>query len=83
MLALGELIVYPLLLWKPVEESYLSKSIICVKGRLISIFAQTETQKTQKLLTEVTLGDGKSSQLLCEMKNLTSDKVVEAFRKTF
>nr|XP_015925872.1 uncharacterized protein LOC107453517 [Parasteatoda tepidariorum] len=50
-----------------------------IKDRLIALFADAETQK---LLTEVDLGDKEPSQLLCEMKNLATDKVTEQFLKT-
>lgn len=61
----------------PKDDKY-----IVIKNRLISVFADTETQKTQKLLTELELGDRKPSQLLCEMRNLAGDKVSGAFLKT-
>lgn len=53
-----------------------------IKKRLISTFADSETQRTQRLLTDLELGDRKPSQLLCEMRNLASDKVSENFLKT-
>lgn len=53
-----------------------------IKDRLISLYADSETQKTQKLLSELELGDKKPSQLLCEMRNLASDKVADTFLKT-
>lgn len=53
-----------------------------IKERLISVFADSETQRTQKLLTELELGDRKPSQLLCEMRNLADDQIGEHFLKT-
>lgn len=53
-----------------------------IKKRLIEIFADSETQKTQKLLTELELGDKKPSQLLCEMRNLATEQVPDEFLKT-
>ncbi|GFT62467.1 uncharacterized protein NPIL_320371 [Nephila pilipes] len=61
----------------PKDDKY-----ILIKDRLISIFADTETQKTQKLLTEVELGDKTPFQLLYEMKNLSTVKKSEPFLKT-
>ncbi|GFQ85048.1 uncharacterized protein TNCT_217691 [Trichonephila clavata] len=49
-----------------------------IKERLISIFA--ETLKNEKLLTDVELGNKKSSHLLY-MRNLSTDKVSEPFLK--
>ena len=49
-----------------------------VKNRLIIfIVTETKTQKIKTILTEVKLSDRKPSQLLCETKNLPSDKVGE------
>ncbi|XP_035232910.1 uncharacterized protein LOC118204722 [Stegodyphus dumicola] len=53
-----------------------------IKKRLIEIFADSETQKTRKLMTELELGDKKPSQLLCEMRNLAAEKVPDEFLKT-
>ncbi|XP_023212152.1 uncharacterized protein LOC111615009 [Centruroides sculpturatus] len=50
-----------------------------IKERLISAFADSETQRTKKLLTEMELGDRKPSQLLCEMRNLADEKIGENF----
>ncbi|XP_023213966.1 uncharacterized protein LOC111616840 [Centruroides sculpturatus] len=53
-----------------------------IKERLISAFADSETQRTKKLLTEMELADRKPSQLLCEMHNLADEKIGENFLKT-
>ncbi|XP_035212356.1 uncharacterized protein LOC118186382 [Stegodyphus dumicola] len=54
-----------------------------IKKRLIEFFADSGTQKTQKLLTELELGNKKPSQLFCEMRNkLTAEKVPDEFLKT-
>ncbi|XP_054709024.1 uncharacterized protein LOC129218727 [Uloborus diversus] len=53
-----------------------------IKDRLISTFADSESQRTQKLLTQIELGDRKPSILLCEMRNLADQKVSENFLKT-
>ncbi|GFQ96827.1 uncharacterized protein TNCT_663991 [Trichonephila clavata] len=42
-----------------------------IKNRLISVFADSGTQK---LLTDLELGDKKPSQLFCEMRNLSDEK---------
>ncbi|XP_035222761.1 uncharacterized protein LOC118195544 [Stegodyphus dumicola] len=53
-----------------------------IKKSYNEIFADSETQKTQKLPTELELGDKKPSQLLCEMRNLAAEKVPDEFLKT-
>lgn len=53
-----------------------------IKDRLISVFADSESQRTQKLLTQIELGDRKPSVLLCEMKSLADQKVSDNFLKT-
>lgn len=53
-----------------------------IKDRLISLYADSETQKTQKLLSELELGDKKPTQLLCEMRNLAGSTVTDSFLKT-
>ncbi|XP_067119141.1 uncharacterized protein [Centruroides vittatus] len=53
-----------------------------IKERLISAFADSEIQRTKKLLTDMELGDRKPAQLLCEMRNLADKKIGENFLKT-
>ncbi|GFR23881.1 uncharacterized protein TNCT_323391 [Trichonephila clavata] len=53
-----------------------------IKNRLISVFADRKTQRTQKLLTDLELGGKKLFQLLYEMRNLSDEKVSEQFLKT-
>lgn len=53
-----------------------------LKGRLISVFADSETTKTRRLLTELELGDNKPSQLLCQMKSLADNKIDDSFLRT-
>lgn len=53
-----------------------------LKKRLIAVFADSETGRIQKLLTDLELGDKKPSQLLREMQNLAGDKVSGDFLKT-
>lgn len=69
--------VTDILITPPASNKYDS-----IKDRLISIFADSETQRTQKLLNQIELGDRKPSILLCEMKNLADQKVSENFLKT-
>lgn len=52
-----------------------------IRERLISAFLDSEKQHTQRLLTEIELGDCKLSQLLCKMKILVCNKVSENFLK--
>lgn len=59
-----------------------SDKYYAIKNRLIYIFGESEVKCTQKLLTELELGDRKPSQLLCEMRNLSNRKIDEQFLKT-
>lgn len=46
-----------------------------IKQRLIQQYAETDTKKIRNLLTEITLGDRKPSDLLRKMKELSCNKV--------
>ena len=61
----------------PEEEKYEK-----LKKRLISLFADSETQRIQKLLNELDLGDNKPSQLLCQMKHFGANKLDNNFLRT-
>ena len=69
--------VYDVLSNQPDREKY-----ACLKKRLISLYADTQTQKTQKLLNELELGDLKPSHLLMKMRNLANNTVTDDFLKT-
>ena len=53
-----------------------------LKQRIINCFCESEEKKLQILLKEIALGDKKPSQLLREMRELTSNKVSEELLKT-
>ncbi|GFQ99687.1 uncharacterized protein TNCT_424221 [Trichonephila clavata] len=49
----------------------------CAKSRLLSTFKESEEKSIKKLLTGISLGDMKSSQLLRKMKSLAGDNITE------
>ena len=53
-----------------------------IKESIIECFADTEQRKIKKLLTEMSLGDKKPSQLLNEMRSLASTNMTEDFLKS-
>ncbi|GFS38840.1 transposon Ty3-G Gag-Pol polyprotein [Nephila pilipes] len=53
-----------------------------IKERLISLYADSEIQKTQRLLSESELRGKNPSQLLCKMPNFAGDKLADSFLRT-
>lgn len=53
-----------------------------LKDLLISLYSDSEQSKIRKLLSEMSLGDQKPSQLLTEMKRLGGTAVTDEFMKT-
>lgn len=53
-----------------------------VKQRLIQLFEETENKKLKSLLTELTLGDMRPSDLLRKMRELSCNKVGDELLKT-
>lgn len=53
-----------------------------IKNRLITIFSESSEKKLRKLLSEITLGDQKPSQLLNEMSRLGGSAVPQDMLKT-
>lgn len=53
-----------------------------LRKRLISEFEESEDRKTKKLLTELTLGDGKPTALLRQMRSLAGARVTDEFLRT-
>lgn len=53
-----------------------------LKQRLISLYSDSETKRIQKLLSGLSLGDAKPSQLLQKMVNLNCNKVDETVLRT-
>lgn len=63
------------ILTDPPEE----KTYEAIKERLISAFADGKKQRIQTFLIELELNHRKTSQILCEMRNLVGSKVNECF----
>lgn len=53
-----------------------------LKDRLLAEFSQTETTRLKLLLKDLQLGDRRPSQLLNEMKNLSTEKISEDLLRT-
>ncbi|XP_075150521.1 uncharacterized protein LOC142224625 [Haematobia irritans] len=53
-----------------------------LKKCIIERFCESEQKKTQKLLSDVELGDRRPTQLLSELKELAKDKVSDDFLKS-
>lgn len=53
-----------------------------LKTNLLTAFAESDQQKSLKLLSEVELGDRKPSELLNDMKKLAGNKVTDEFMRT-
>ena len=69
--------IYEVITDPPRENKYET-----VKDLLIAAYADSEQQKTQKLLHELELGDQRPSLLLTKMRNLANGKVDEEFLRT-
>ncbi|GFQ80347.1 transposon Ty3-G Gag-Pol polyprotein [Trichonephila clavata] len=54
----------------------------CAKSRLLSTFKESEEKSIKKLLTGISLGDMKPSQLLRKMKLLAGDNITENVLRT-
>ncbi|GFQ94097.1 transposon Ty3-G Gag-Pol polyprotein [Trichonephila clavata] len=54
----------------------------CAKNRLLSAFKESEEKNIKKLLTGISLGDMKPSQLLRQMKSLAGDNITEKVLRT-
>ncbi|GFQ85342.1 uncharacterized protein TNCT_452101 [Trichonephila clavata] len=54
----------------------------CAKSRLLSTFKEREEKNITKLLTGISLGDMKPSQLLRKMKSLAGDNITEKVLRT-
>ncbi|XP_022126093.2 uncharacterized protein LOC111000815, partial [Pieris rapae] len=62
------------LICSPPEADYYN----AIKDRLISIYEESNSAQTKKLLSQVELGDQKPSQLMRQMKQLNKDKFPES-----
>ncbi|XP_073961789.1 uncharacterized protein [Choristoneura fumiferana] len=62
------------LIYSPPEQEYYK----AIKDRLISIYEESNSAQTKKLLTQVELGEQKPSQLLRRMQQLNKDKFPES-----
>ncbi|GFQ93684.1 transposon Tf2-6 polyprotein [Trichonephila clavata] len=54
----------------------------CAKSRLLSTFKESEEKSIKKLLTGISLGDMKPSQLLRKRKSLAGDNITEKVLRT-
>ncbi|GFR08346.1 transposon Tf2-6 polyprotein [Trichonephila clavata] len=54
----------------------------CAKSRLLSTFKESEEKSIKKLLTGISLGDMKPSQLLRKMKSFAGDNITEKALRT-
>ncbi|XP_063628188.1 uncharacterized protein LOC134799678 [Cydia splendana] len=61
------------LIYSPPEENYYT----AIKNRLISVYEESNSAQTKKLLSQVELGEQKPSQLLRRMKTLNKEKFPE------
>ncbi|XP_063369336.1 retrovirus-related Pol polyprotein from transposon 412 [Cydia amplana] len=61
------------LIYSPPEENYYT----VIKNRLISVYEESNSAQTKKLLSQVELGEQKPSQLLRRMKTLNKEKFPE------
>lgn len=61
------------LIYSPPEENYYT----AIKNRLISVYEESNSAQTKKLLSQVELGEQKPSQLLRRMQTLNKDKFPE------
>ncbi|XP_063392189.1 uncharacterized protein LOC134677659 [Cydia fagiglandana] len=62
------------LIYSPPEENYYT----VIKNRLISVYEESNSAQTKKLLSQVELGEQKPSQLLRRMKTLNKEKFPES-----
>ncbi|XP_045516862.1 uncharacterized protein LOC123709514 [Pieris brassicae] len=62
------------LICSPPEADYYNT----IKDRLISLYEESNSAQTKKLLSQVELGDQKPSQLMRQMKQLNKDKFPES-----
>ncbi|XP_073959809.1 uncharacterized protein [Choristoneura fumiferana] len=62
------------LIYQPPEADYYK----AIKDRLISLYEESNSAQTKKLLSQVELGDQKPSQLLRRMQQLNKDKFPES-----
>ncbi|XP_045518570.1 uncharacterized protein LOC123710599 [Pieris brassicae] len=62
------------LICSPPEADYYN----AIKDRLISLYEESNSAQTKKLLSQVELGDQKPSQLMRQMKQLNKDKFPES-----
>ncbi|GFQ79449.1 transposon Tf2-6 polyprotein [Trichonephila clavata] len=58
------------------------KKYSCAKSRLLSTFKESEEKSIKKLLTGISLGDMKPSQLLRKRKSLAGDNITEKVLRT-
>jgi hypothetical protein len=61
------------LIYSPPQENYYT----VIKDRLISVYEESNSAQTKKLLSQVELGEQKPSQLLRRMKTLNKEKFPE------
>ncbi|GFR27780.1 retrovirus-related Pol polyprotein from transposon 17.6, partial [Trichonephila clavata] len=63
-------------IWDIIQSNEKNK-YSCAKSRLLSTFKESEEKSIKKLLTGISLGDMKPSQLLRKMKSLAGDNITE------
>ncbi|GFR08271.1 transposon Tf2-6 polyprotein [Trichonephila clavata] len=68
-------------IWDIIQSNEKNK-YSCAKSRLLSIFKGSEEKSVKNLLTGISLGDMKLSQLLRKMKSLAGDNITEKVLRT-
>lgn len=65
-----------------IKAGYVPGNYDILKEKLIKEFAETSAEKMKKLLSQLTLGDQKPSQLLQQMRTLANDTVTDEFMRS-
>lgn len=65
-----------------IKSGYVPGNYNVLKEKLIKEFAETSAEKMKKLLSQLTLGDQKPSQLLQQMRTLANDTVTDEFMRS-
>lgn len=69
-------------IWDLVSDKTITDKYTAAKGRLLSLFKESENKRIKRFVTGIELGDRKPSQLLQKMRSLATDDISDKVLKT-